>query len=275
MPLGAASRVHALDHANGTLLAVADGGRILLWRRDEAGWLVLDTPEGGDRHAAALSPDGAGVYVGEGTRVLSAPIRKHLRAFRTFFGADAPVSWLRWSPRGDVLLVGSGEQTSALDWSGRTLWTRQTPGPVAWDPGGGRLAAATQGGLQWLDGATGAELDRLELDPTPSVFALGPVVATADAALLTLHSPSGRLEVDPPPPAPVRALALSPGADSVAAACADGTCVAWDLQGRPRCSVRTPLASLEHVVWLDPGVLAVAGIAADVGPAVVLLDLGG
>ncbi len=273
--LGTADRIDALDHANGTLLAVGSDGQFLIWRQDEDGWLAVDAPRGGARWAAALSPDGAGVYVSDGSLVQLAPIRKHLRALRPFVEAPGRVRRLLWSPRGDVLVVDSEGGILGLDWSGRELWRRPMAGPLAWHPSGDRLLVGGPTGATWVDGATGVDQQGLDLGLEPQVLAVG---TTGLVAFAVSGEGRGRVQilgadmVEEVEIGSIHALAWSPDGRSLAAACSDGDAIVWERGGRLAHRVRTPQQGLSALAWLDDQRLAVAGRGD--GPAVVIFTLG-
>ena len=238
--LGTASRITALAYAGGTLLA-AGPDDFLIWRQDPAGWDPVEAPQGVPRLAAALTPDGAGVYVSEGSAVLTAPIRKHLRRLTPFFDAPTPVRQLAWSPGGETLLVLCDTQLAAVDWTGRARWTAEPAAWVAWAPDGLRFLAASgaargaaSGAARWCDGASGASLE-----PAPTL-------------------------VHPLP----RAIAFSPRGGSLAQATGAELVVSRP-DGTDARTWRGAFATIDQLAWLDERTLAVAGTG---GPAVQLVD---
>jgi len=274
--LGTAYQIAALDFAGGTLLASGSGGELLLWRWDERSgqWVDVDgAPQSGRRWAAGLTPDGAGVYVSDGNTVQTAPIRKRLRALSTFYESPDQVRALRWSPDGSTLLVETWGPMVALDWTGAVRWRTELAGPAAWTPDG-RLVAATEDGIAWLDGATGAELERRALGAEPGAVA---VTAGAVAVVLGGGWSERPLEVvvvgegamDVGGLQRINALAFSPSGDRLAAACGGGELVVWNRAGDRLFEGRGRHESLGQVSWIDARQVIAAGRDVDRGAAVV------
>lgn len=277
--LGAAYQISALDYAGGTLLATGSGGEFFLWRRDEDGWVAVDEVRfGGARWAAALSPDGAGVYVSDGALVQAAPIRKRLRALSTFFTAPDQVRDLAWSPGGETLFVTTGGPSVALDWTGSPRWETGAVGPSAWAPDGA-VVVGMESGVGWLDEATGEVRRSLELGACPEALAVSargvPAVSWGGGVdgtpvKVRIVGTGGSVECDVSGLREVKALAWSPGGRWLAAACVGGDVAVWHADGRRARSWRGRHESMGQVVWLDERTVAAAGRDVDRGPAVVL-----
>ncbi|MCO4768868.1 MAG: DUF4303 domain-containing protein [Deltaproteobacteria bacterium] len=279
--LGSAYQISALDYAGGTLLATGSGGEFFVWRRDQEGWVAVDdVPSGGARWAAALTPDGAGVYASDGNTIQTAPIRKRLRGLRDFHVAPNQVRCMAWSPGGGTLFVGTWGPSLALDWTGAIRWETGAVGPIAW-ASDEVLAVGTDDGVDWLDGATGEVRRRMQTGGCPGALAVsGESAAVAwgggfDGTPVSLQiiRDGDAVPCDVGGLREVKALAWSPDGQWLAAACFGGDVAVWHPDGRRARSWRGRHESMGQVVWVDERTVAAAGRDVDRGSAVVMFRM--
>ena len=241
---GSAASVTGLAIVAGpTMIAsVSSDGRLGLWSRD--GNLITTTSLAADPAAVAVNPDGRllAVLGTDGTvTIRSVPGLAPALQLRT----RAPAADVAFSPDGSMLATAARATTTVWDADGRApSWSVYSShgffDTIAFSPGGGTLAAATnKGSVRIWNARTGRRI--AQANPvTGSVNAIafspgGGLLATGgNDGRITLWNPANlhRVAVLAGPVGSVQALAFSPDGQTLASGEGNGAILLWNVAHR-------------------------------------------